>query len=108
MEMKRAIERVTIILSEYKQNQQYLNADYTMVPEEDLNRWKQENEEGIEALAEALRIMKEHEEAQTITGINQVAREIHENAAEPEQYSLNVDPATGEIVEEESEVADNA
>lgn len=29
-------------------------------------------------------------------------------AAEPEQYSLNVDPATGEIVEEESEVADNA
>lgn len=28
-------------------------------------------------------------------------------AAEPEQYSLNVDPATGEIVEEESEVADN-
>ena len=29
-------------------------------------------------------------------------------AAEPEQYSLNVDPATGEIVEDESEVADNA
>ena len=29
-------------------------------------------------------------------------------AAEPEQYSLNVDPATGEIVEEESEVVDNA
>lgn len=28
-------------------------------------------------------------------------------AAEPEQYSLNVDPATGEIVEEESGVADN-
>ena len=31
-----------------------------------------------------------------------------ERAAEPEQYSLNVDPATGEIVEGESEVADNA
>lgn len=31
-----------------------------------------------------------------------------EHAAEPEQYSLNVDPATGEIVEDESEVADNA
>ena len=30
------------------------------------------------------------------------------HAAEPEQYSLNVDPATGEIVEGESEVADNA
>lgn len=29
------------------------------------------------------------------------------HAAEPEQYSLNVDPATGEIVEGESEVADN-
>ena len=29
-------------------------------------------------------------------------------AAEPEQYSLNVDPATGEIVEDESEVVDNA
>ena len=29
-------------------------------------------------------------------------------AAEPEQFSLNVDPATGEIVEGESEVADNA
>lgn len=29
-------------------------------------------------------------------------------AAEPEQFSLNVDPATGEIVEDESEVADNA
>ena len=29
-------------------------------------------------------------------------------AAEPKQYSLNVDPATGEIVEDESEVADNA
>ena len=29
-------------------------------------------------------------------------------AAEPEQYSLNVDPATGEIVGDESEVADNA
>ena len=29
-------------------------------------------------------------------------------AAEPEQYSLNVDPATGENVEDESEVADNA
>ena len=29
-------------------------------------------------------------------------------AAEPEQYSLNVDPATGEIVEEGSEVVDNA
>ena len=29
-------------------------------------------------------------------------------AAEPEQYFLNVDPATGEIVEDESEVADNA
>lgn len=29
-------------------------------------------------------------------------------AAEPEQYSLNIDPATGEIVEDESEVADNA
>ena len=31
-----------------------------------------------------------------------------ERAKEPEQYSLNVDPYTGEIVEEESEVADNA
>ena len=82
MEVKKAIERVTIILSEYKQNQQYLCEDYTMVPEEDLNRWKQENEEGIEALEEALRTMKEHKEAQTITGINQVAREIHENAVE--------------------------
>ena len=30
------------------------------------------------------------------------------HAAEPEQYSLNVDPATGEIVEDESEVVDNA
>ena len=30
------------------------------------------------------------------------------HAAEPEQYFLNVDPATGEIVEDESEVADNA
>lgn len=29
-------------------------------------------------------------------------------AAEPEQYSLNVDPATGEIVEEGSEVVGNA
>lgn len=29
------------------------------------------------------------------------------HAAEPEQYSLNVDPATGEIVEGENEVADN-
>ena len=29
-------------------------------------------------------------------------------AAEPKQFSLNVDPATGEIVEGESEVADNA
>ena len=29
-------------------------------------------------------------------------------AAEPKQFSLNVDPATGEIVEDESEVADNA
>lgn len=82
MEAKKAIERVENILSEYKQNQQYLDEDYVMVPKEDLNRWKQENEEGIEALEEALRTMKEHEEAQTITGINQVAREIHENAVE--------------------------
>lgn len=31
-----------------------------------------------------------------------------EKAEEPEQYSLNVDPDTGEIMTEESEVADNA
>ena len=31
-----------------------------------------------------------------------------ERAAEPEQYSLNIDPATGEIVGDEGEVADNA
>lgn len=30
------------------------------------------------------------------------------NITEPEQYSLNVDPDTGEIMTEESEVADNA
>ena len=58
MEAKKAIERVENILSEYKQNQQYLDEDYVMVPEEDLNRWKQENEEGIEALEEALRTKK--------------------------------------------------
>lgn len=89
MEMKKAIERVENILAQYKQERQFLDADedVILVPAEDLNRWKQDTEEEIEALAEALRTMKEHEEAQeitgieeqTITGINQVAREIYEN-----------------------------
>lgn len=90
MEAKKAIERVENILAQYKQERQFLDMDedVILVPEGDLNRWKQETEEEIEALEEALRTMKEQEEAQTITGIeeqtitgiNQVAREIHENA----------------------------
>lgn len=82
MEAKKAIERVENILAQYKQERQFLDMDedVILVPEGDLNRWKAEQDEEIEALEEAIRTMKEQEEAHTITGINQVAREIYENA----------------------------